>query len=173
VDEVAVSEKRLLIQEEAGAEVVAESTLAAGDGGHAPSSKRDGLLVVGQEPRAGTDGNGAAVAFDDGGREKDDGDRQLMGNLANAEEGQRGTEEECPTCRTKGKGVFWVCDGPAKKHYFCWKCNGYSSAPLDELNYPDWMTQVFEPTCSAQSISTWSAARDHTSCTRRRLVTSA
>lgn len=46
------------------------------------------------------------------------------------------TEEECKKCGTKGKGVFLECDGPGKSHMFCWKCDGYSSAPLAELNYP-------------------------------------
>lgn len=44
--------------------------------------------------------------------------------------------EECSKCRTKGKVVFLAYDGPGKKHDFCWKCDGYSSPPFDELNYP-------------------------------------
>ena len=35
-----------------------------------------------------------------------------------------------------------TCDGPGKKHYFCWRCNGYSSAPLDEVLYPEANVQI-------------------------------
>jgi hypothetical protein len=32
---------------------------------------------------------------------------------------------------------FLACDGPGKRHDSCWKCAGYSTAPLDELSYPE------------------------------------
>lgn len=52
------------------------------------------------------------------------------------EEEEDDVEEECRECGTKGKVVFLKCDGPGRRHSLCWKCNGYSSPPLDELSYP-------------------------------------
>jgi hypothetical protein len=45
-------------------------------------------------------------------------------------------QEECNKCGLVGLCVFLACDGPGKKHYFCWQCNGYSAAPPPELVYP-------------------------------------
>ena len=45
-------------------------------------------------------------------------------------------EEECPKCGLKAETVFFLCDGPGKKHTFCWKCDGYSGPPPLELPFP-------------------------------------
>ena len=45
-------------------------------------------------------------------------------------------EEECPKCGLKAQTVFLLCDGPGKKHFFCWKCDGYSGPPPLELPFP-------------------------------------
>jgi hypothetical protein len=45
-------------------------------------------------------------------------------------------EENCSKCGLTGSGIFLACDGPGKNHYFCWRCNGYSTAPPAELMYP-------------------------------------
>ncbi len=136
-DEMATEERQLAPIKALAAEKVVENAL--GDAGQAPSSKPDDLLVVGQEPRAGVDGDGENPAALDGGRRgRGNGEGQSMANLVNAR-GNAAREdetEECVECGTKGKVVFLACDGPGKGHNFCWKCNGYSSAPLDELNYP-------------------------------------
>ena len=45
-------------------------------------------------------------------------------------------EEECLKCGLKAQTVFLECDGPGDDHSFCWKCDGYSGPPPDELPFP-------------------------------------
>jgi hypothetical protein len=64
--------------------------------------------------------------------------------------GEDDSTEKCDDCGLVGGVVFLSCDA-GKQHFFCWRCNGYSSAPLDKVTYPG----------SEIRISTYVFCREH------------
>ena len=110
--------------------VVAAVAVAEGGGVEQPPA----VVVVEGENRE----PGAMVEqmVDDGsGSAGDEVEEDDAGEATPEEEGDR--VEECPKCGIKAQTVFLECDGPDKKHTFCWKCEGYSGPPALELRFPD------------------------------------
>ena len=80
------------------------------------------------------------------GLEVDSPDENWLNSIPDAQEKETATTENeaCEECGLAGAVVFLTCDGPEKKHYFCWRCDGYSSAPLDKVANPG--AQGYTPT---------------------------